>query len=164
MKLSRKEVILIYLTSVDLPGKELIHAMWRTLPRLLELEEREPITREELDHRIVEIYEDRSEILLRSYALNNGHDPASIVGVKASLFREHLLTHVMVDPTKVGRWEFLESVENLPWFEPYLVINNGQVARFTADHVLDMDWVSHYKETITKAEVDDIVKFLNRKR
>jgi hypothetical protein len=161
--LTLNEVIFAQLMSMDLPGIELVPAAQRVMPSILDLSgyADRVVTPEFLTNKILELYEYRSTILLRMYAMNNGFNPMGLMQFRAKLFRNHFLTYVRVDSTRLGKWDLEDCITNLPWFEPYLIMGTEKQRRFTHDDVLDMHFLNEFTENVTKKEVDDVVSFLN---
>ena len=160
MNIRRDELILIQLLSLDLPGKELLTAAHKVINQVLELYRYRLVSLDELYSIILEVYQERSGIILKTRAFNDGYDPNCIQRVRATWFSGHILTHVLINTELVGRWEFRDYIWSLPWIENFLVIDSG-TNKFTKDDVLEMDFVQDYKESITKVDVDNIMRFLN---
>ena len=160
-KFTLNETIFTQLMTMNLEGIELIPAAKRIMPEVLQLAGHGPVTDEFLTGKILDLYEFRSMILLRSYIMRDGYDPMALTQFRATLFRNHLLTYARVDETKMDKWDLEEYITNLAWFEPYLILVAEDTPRFTHDDVLDMSFLRDFKENVTKAEVDKVVYFLN---
>src|SRR4051812_21074713 len=123
MGLSRREVIFLQLLTMDMPGSELLRVAPKIITTTLRLTGHGGIHPREVVSHVLDLYEARAVVILRTYALNTGNDPDCVFGVRATLFREHILTHVRMDTTKVNKWDFYQCILDLPWFENFLVIS-----------------------------------------
>jgi hypothetical protein len=157
MPLSERELMLLHISNIDLPGFELVPTAKRLVKDLFAKLKYDPVKPDKVVDAIWEIQISRVEVAL---ALSRVQGKFLLKKVRAGLFFGDLLTCVsVVDTTDVMLQEIFDVISTLPWSSYYQVFPHKK--KWTYDDVLELPIVQDHMDEMTKLEVEKIRGLLN---